>query len=112
MALTATTVTHTVLNSDGTAGSGSITFMLSKRITNGSTTILPAAPITANLNGSGALSVSLYSNVDTGTVPGDSQWLVAFRLAGASEEQFAITVPIGPGTVDLGSLLPQNTTGG
>jgi hypothetical protein len=113
VSLTTRTITHTVQNADGTAGSGTITFTLSKRITNGSTTVLPA-PVVATLNGSGAISVNLYSNQDTGTFPADSTYRVDFRLlyAGSQEETFYITVPVGPGTTDLGSLLPANQYGG
>jgi hypothetical protein len=105
------TISHSFENADGTAASGSITFQLSKRITNGTTTIVPAE-ITANLNGSGALSQALTSNVDVGTVPSDSTWIVSMRILGASVEEFSIVVPTGGGTVDLGSLLPQQPIGG
>lgn len=110
MGLTTTTVTHTVLNADGTAGSGTLIFSLTKRVTNGSTSVLPA-PVSATLNGSGQLSVVLYSNVDPATVPTDSQYRVDFHLsyAGSQVETYYIQVPVGPGPVDLGSLLP---TGG
>jgi hypothetical protein len=80
-------------------------------MTNGSTTIIPAE-ITANLNASGQLSQSLTSNVDALTVPQSTEWAVDFRILGASQETFSITVPPGPGPVDLGSLLPQQPIGG
>lgn len=112
MGLTTCVVTHTFKNSDGSAGSGSVDFLLSKRVTNGSVSVLPGTVINVTLDNTGAISASLYSNSDALTIPTDSQYLVTFRLAGASQEQFAITVPVGPGPVDLGSLLPQNTTGG
>ena len=112
MALTTCQITHTFKNSDGSAGSGSVDFKLSKRITNGTVSVLPGTVINVPLDGTGAISASLYSNADTATIPTDSQYLVTFRLAGASEEEFAIVVPATAGPVDLGSLLPQNTTGG
>ena len=111
MSFTQTTVTHSVLNADQTPASGSIEFTLSKRVTNGSTTIVPAS-ITANLNSSGQLSQALTSNVDAATVPVDSQWRVDFRILGAQQETFWVVIPVGPGTVDLGSLLPQQPLGG
>lgn len=104
-------ITHSFANADGTPASGSITFYLTKRMTNGSQTIVPAE-VTANLDSSGDLSQSLTANNDTGTVPGDAQWRVEFRILGAETETFFITVPTGGGTVDLGSLLPQNSIGG
>lgn len=105
------TVTHTFENADGTPASGSIEFTLTKRMTNGTLTIVPAS-ITANLNGSGALSQALTSNVDAATIPQDASWRVDFRILGAQQETFWIVVPTGGGTVDLGSLLSQQPIGG
>jgi hypothetical protein len=111
VAFTKATITHTVKNADGTAGSGSIQFTLTKRMSNGTTTILPSA-ITANLNGSGELSQELFANNDPETVPGNAQWRVDFRLLGDVQESFLITVPTGGGTKDLASLLPKQPQGG
>lgn len=111
MPFTEATITHTVKNADGTAGSGSIEFTLTKRMTNGTTTLLPSA-ITANLNASGELSQKLTANNDAGTVPGDALWRVDFRLLGDQQETFYITVPAGGGSVDLGSLLSKQPQGG
>jgi hypothetical protein len=114
MAFTQTTVTHTFENADGTPASGSLTFTLLARMTNGSTTIVPAE-IPANLDGSGHLSQSLTSNQDPTTLPQNVQWRVDFRITAVGSpvtEAFYITVPPGPGTVDLGSLLPQQPIGG
>lgn len=105
MSFTTATITHTFENADGTAASGAIQFSLTGRMTNGSTSIVPAS-ITASLNGSGALSQVLTSNLDAATIPQDTQWRATFRIMGAEEETFVITVPAGGGTVDLGSLLP------
>jgi hypothetical protein len=104
-------LTHTVQNADATPGSGSITFTLTKRITNGSITVLPSE-ITANLNVKGELAQELIANTDNETVPTDSQWRVDFRLLGDAQETFYITVPAGSGAIDLGSLLPQQPLGG
>ena len=111
MALSSCQIVHQFNNADGTAASGSVSFLLTKRLTNSGTSIIPAS-VTVNLNGTGGLSASLYSNVDAGTTPGDSEYMVTFRLLGGQQEEFAIVVPVGPGPVDLGSLLPTNTTGG
>jgi exo-beta-1,3-glucanase (GH17 family) len=111
MAFTKTKLTHRVSNADLTAASGSIEFTLTKRMTNGAETIVPAS-VTANLNASGELSQELTANNDAGTVPEDSQWRVDFRILGAEQETFYIVVPTGGGTVDLGSLLPQQPQGG
>ena len=94
----------------GAAASGSIEFTLSKRITSGAESIVPSA-VSGALSATGELSVELPSTVDTGTTPGDSQYRVDFRITGASPETFWIVVPVGPGTTDLGSLLPKETPG-
>lgn len=114
MSFTTRTITHTFENADGTPASGSITFTLLGRMTNGSTTIVPAE-ITASLDGSGNLSQSLTSNQDSGTLPQDVQWRVDFRITATGSpvtETFTIVVPPGPGSTDLGSLLPQQPIGG
>lgn len=105
MSFSQATITHQFLNADGTPASGSITFWLTKAMTNGSTTMVPAS-ITANLNGSGVLSQALTANADTGTVPTDAQWRVDLRILGAEEVTYSIIVPTGGGSVDLGALLP------
>lgn len=113
MSFSSCTITHNFENADGTAASGSITFGLTKRMTNGTTTIVPAE-ITANLNGSGALSQALTANNDPGTLPADAQWRVDFRILSSGApvtETFFITVPTGGGSADLGSLLPQEPYG-
>lgn len=111
MSFSQTTITHTFTNADGTPASGIVEFVLSKRITNGSTTIIPAS-VSAPLDATGHLSQTLTANDDPGTVPIDSQWRMDLRLQGADVETFWITVPAGTGTVDLGSLLPQQPDGG
>ncbi|GAC1535723.1 MAG: hypothetical protein NVS3B1_30050 [Marmoricola sp.] len=111
MPFSAATITHTFQNADLTPASGSITCRLSGRMTNGTTTIVPAE-ITANLNASGVLSQSLTSNVDVGTTPQNTEWQVDIRILGAQQETFSIIVPTGGGTVDLGTLLPNQSIGG
>lgn len=106
MAFTQTTVTHTFENADGTAASGSITFSLLDIMTNGAMSLVPAE-ITANLSGSGVLSQALTSNLDTGTAPATTQWRVDLRILGASQQSFFIVVPVGPGSVDLFTLIPS-----
>ncbi|MBV9805206.1 MAG: hypothetical protein JO130_18555 [Solirubrobacterales bacterium] len=106
MSFSQTIITHQWANADLTPASGSITCALTKRITNGGVSIVPASEVSVNLNGSGAISQALTSNADPGTTPTDSQWRIDVRVAGATEESYLITVPPGPGTVDLGTLLP------
>lgn len=75
------------------------------------TTITPGE-LTANLNSGGALSQVLTSNVDTGTIPQDAEWIVTLRIQGDTADTYSIVVPSGGGTVDLYSLLPQAAIGG
>ena len=111
MAFSQCTITHAFQNADGTPASGTITFALSGRMTNGTTTIVPAE-ITAALNSSGQLSQALTSNLDSGTNPQTTSWTVTMRILGSSQEVFSIVVPTGGGSVDLGTLLPQDQFGG
>jgi hypothetical protein len=93
MGFTAPVITHTWENADGTPASGSVTCSLTARMTNGTTSIVPAE-ITANLNSSGVLSQSLTSNCDAATTPPNAaQWKLDFRIQGAQLETFYIVVP-------------------
>ena len=111
MAFSSANLQHTFLNADGTPGSGALTFWLSGRMTNSGTTIVPAE-VTANLSATGVLAQSLTSNVDPGTSPQTTTWNVTMRILGSQNEEFSIVVPTGGGTVDLGTLLPQQGFGG
>lgn len=105
MSFSSAVITHSFLNADGTPASGSVTFSLSKAMTNGSTTIVPAT-ITANLSSGGVLSQALTSNADALTQPTDASWRVDIRILGAEIATYFISIPSGGGTIDLGTLLP------
>lgn len=111
MSFTQATITHTFLNPDGTPASGQIVFTLTKRMTNGTQSIVPGVTVTAALNASGQLSQTLYANDDTGTIPADSQWRAQIYVNNADDGPYFLTVPTGGGTVDLGTLLPANPSG-
>lgn len=111
MSFSVATITHTFQNADGSSASGTVTFRLTKRMTNGTTTVLPTE-ITATLSPTGTISQTLTSNVDSGTVPVDAQWICTIRVVPAQIEEYAIVVPTGGGTVDLGTLLPNSPTTG
>ena len=111
MAFTAATIVHQFTNADQTPASGACTFWLSGRMTNSGTTIVPAE-ITANLSATGALSQVLTSNVDPATFPQTTTWNMTMRILGSQNEEFSIVVPTGGGSVDLGTLLPQQGFGG
>jgi hypothetical protein len=103
---TQSTITHKWLNADLTAASGTVQFTLTKRMTNTGVSIAPSSSVIATLDGTGSISQSVTANTDAATVPADAQWRVDVRVAGAEEEPYTITVPPGPGTVDLGTLMP------
>lgn len=109
MAFTTRTVTHQFNNADGTAASGTIVFTLTGRMTNGSISMMPSSKVTATLNGSGQLSVSLEANDDAATTPTGVLWQVTIEVAGSARtEQYFVNVPsAGSGNVDLMSLVPQ-----
>lgn len=105
MSVTQCTLTHQFSNPDTTPASGTVECTLTKRITNGTQTIVPGS-VTATLNGSGELSIAVASNVDTGTVPTDSQWRCDLRIAGAEPQTYWLTVPA-QADADLMSLATE-----
>lgn len=114
MSLTQSTIAHTFINADGSPCVGQVEFTLTKGITSGTTTVAPVS-VTAVLDGSGDLSQSLVSNLDSGTSPVDSYWRVDLRLASTQPQTYFIQVPVGSSstpypTVDLGTLLPTEGT--
>jgi len=74
------------------------------------TSILPEA-VTATFNSAGEMSVELPSNKDAETTPGNTQYRLDLRVVGQDPQTFWITVPTGPGTTDLYSLLPLSDPG-
>ena len=113
MSFSTRTITHQFSAADGSGASGTITFALTKRMSQVGTTIVPSE-VTATLS-NGALSQVLTSNQDPTTIPQDAQWRVDFRITTNGSpltDTFYITVPPGPGTTDLMSLLPNQPIGG
>jgi hypothetical protein len=92
MSFTTCTLSHEFSNPDATPASGTVEWTLTKRMTNGVSTIVPGS-VTATLSGSGSVSQVLTSNVDTETVPTDSQWRMDLRIAGAEPQTYWLTVP-------------------
>lgn len=95
MAFSAPLVTHTFVNADSTAASGSIEWTLGARMQNGTQSIVPSS-ITSNLDANGLLSQLITSNTDSGTVPtapGNTQWRVDMRILGSSIETYFVVVP-------------------
>ena len=109
MAFSSIQITHSFLNPDGSGASGNAVFALSGRMTNGSTSYMAAAPITAPFSSAGALSQALPANNDPATTPTGTTWLITINVSGAKPETYEIVVPFNAagGTVDLGALLPE-----
>lgn len=107
MSFSQATITHTFNYADGTPASGQVRAKLTQRMTNGTSTVIPAE-LVANLNASGQLSLVLYANNDSGTVPSDTQWEITLAIQGMTPQVYLVTVSTGGGTVDLGTLLPGN----
>ena len=72
MPFTSATITHGFTNADGTPSSGTITFQLTKRMSQPGQSIMPGE-IATSLSSTGGLSQSLTSTVDTGTLPQDAE---------------------------------------
>ena len=106
---TQATITHTFLNADDSVATGKLTFTLDDQMTNGTSTVMPTR-FEVTLNGSGAFSQLLYSNVDPGTTPPppwQTRWRVDFHITGASQRTYWIEIPTGGGTIDLFTLIPS-----
>jgi hypothetical protein len=104
MPFTSCTLTHgSFINPDGTPASGTVELSLSKRMTNGTATIVPGS-VTAALSGAGALSVAVASNADAGTTPTDAEWRCDVRIAGAEVVTYWLVVPA-QASADIMSLV-------
>lgn len=92
MAFTTVTVTGTFKDASGTAKAGSVVFTLSQPIENGDVIAEPT-PIVAELNGSGQISVGLYSNVDLATSPPNTCYGVTELITGAQLRDYFVVIP-------------------
>ena len=115
MAFTSQLITHKYLNSDLTPASGSIEFSLQIAMSNSGVTLTPGSHISAaldasgNVTGSAGIGVSLTSTQDAGTISqGTPLWRCDERVTGAPDRTWFFSLPPGPGTVDLESLMPEN----
>ena len=99
-------------NVDGSTTQGHVVLTLTKRMSNGSETIVPSE-IEALINEStGEISVELPANNDAGTVPEDAKYRVDLRIVGDERQSYYIEVPPGGGSYTLSELLPQGVLGG
>ena len=105
MAFTVVTVVGTFQSESAAAASGTLTFTLTKAMENGNV-VIPPAPITVTLDGSGHFSQTLLANDDTGTVPPGVQYGVTEQIAGAQPRDYFITVAQAVTPVDISTLMP------
>lgn len=113
MAFTTATITHKFFAADDSTPTGTVTFALTKHMTNSGQTLLPSE-ITSTLDSGGNLSAAVTSTNDQGTSPGDAMWVVTVRITAPQPliiGPYSIAVPTGGGSVDLFSLLPQTEIG-
>lgn len=108
MAFTFATLTHQFPTINGANAIGEVTFTLVEEMSNGADTYAEGSVIEETLS-AGALSATVPSNVDTGTVPTipQPQWRVDIRIVGSPVQTFFITVPASAGTIDLFTLIPS-----
>lgn len=106
MAFTQITITHTY----PTGSTGTVTFALDRRISNGSDYQQDAR--TATLDGSASISIALPANTAPGTRPADSQYFVTEALVGRVIRRHAVTIPHDAGgSIDLYSLTRTSLDG-
>lgn len=109
MSFTNITVTGNYKNPNGSAATGTVTFLLSAQMENGGVIVEPE-PVVATLV-SGALSQVLPATDDAGTLPTNARYMVIEQTSGSANREYSIPVPsASPGaTVDLSTLMPDAT---
>ena len=105
MAFTQAVISHQYVNGNMTPASGEIVWTLTKAMTNGSVTLVPAS-VTSRIDASGNLLQSLVSTMDPATTPPDALWRVDVRILGSDVDTFFTAVPSGGVTVDMAGLSP------
>ncbi len=108
MAFTQVTVSHTFINGDGSAASGSLTFTYPFELNNGVQTV-SEDPIDVTLSSNGTFSQVLLATDDVGTTPAGALCRVDIRLTGQEPKTYFVSIPSASPTVDLDAILP---TGG
>lgn len=96
MSFSTPTISHSFQSSEGTVATGVVEFSLLTPMTSGTVTLLPPAITSANLDGSGDISVVLTSNLDPGTEPAppwQATYRVDIQVNGAQSQSYVITVP-------------------
>ena len=102
MSFTSVTVTGTYVLPNAGVAIGSVTFQPSDEMRNGGV-IVPAAPVTVTLDGTGHFSIGLWANDDSATLPTGTSYTVTEDL-GAEVRTYNVVIPSASGTVDLSTL--------
>lgn len=108
MTFTQVTLTRDYDTPTGEDPAGYVTFTPTAPMVNSGVTVV-AAPVRANLDVDGHISVTLTANTDPGTVPASTAYLVIERIVSQAIRQYYVTVPHDAGgTLDLGELDPSD----
>lgn len=109
MAFTQVAVAGTYVLADGTPAEGAVRFTPTDPMRNDG--IVIAAPVTADLDGDGALSTTLAATDDVGTLPTGVGYRVEPLLAGQPTHSYLIVVPQATvGALDLAAVVPATLT--
>lgn len=105
LGFTHVTVTRDYDLADGTAPAGVVYFTPSDWLVNNRVTIAPA-PVAAELDVDGRVTISLVTNTASGTTPTGSYYAVREVIVGQPQRSYRITIPsdVAGFTVDLGYL--------
>jgi hypothetical protein len=105
----------TIVEQYGAGATGTVRFVLDRQMSNGGDVAGLGAAWIATLDGSGNISQSLPSTLDTGTrTPSgttDARMKVHEVITGRTDRIYYVQIPTGPGTVDLGSLARTDDSG-
>lgn len=104
----AVTVTGRYTTATGAPCSGAVQFLPSVPALSApeSARIIEVAPVTVQLDGTGAISVQLLATDDPDTQPAGWSYTVAERITGADERRWVLTVPVASPTLDLSTVAP------
>lgn len=107
-ALTAVTVTGTVMTEENVPATGAINAQLSAAISNGASPVYGTQKIQARLDANGSFSLPLVANDDTDVTPSGTTWDFTLALDGyATPWTFSVVVPHADApSVDLFTLAP------
>lgn len=109
MSFTTVTVAGTYEIAPGVPASGNVQFQLNSDITDGTSTIAAAIPITAVLDSTGSFSVQMFANDDTTTTPTGTLWQVTenLYLPNVVSRGYLIALTKAHTSVNIASIAPS-----